>query len=165
MASVETLIQLPEVEFGADALNDRPREPANVFLSHSRKDATVPRQLSAALEGRRVDGWVDWEDIPPSADWWREVCAVTSARCRRSSIRCAGSTGYICARLTRSRPGCPRSRLRTRRFRHSVRAGTSQEIPSGVLATSESLPSLSSRARPCAPPTRAARQRSQRRNR
>jgi WD40 repeat protein len=62
MAFMETLIQRPE--------------PPHVFLSYSRTDAAVARQLLTALEGRRVDAWVDWEDIPPSADWWREVCAA-----------------------------------------------------------------------------------------
>ena len=55
------------------------REPARVFLSYSRRDAPVARRVVTALEGRRVDAWVDWEDIPPSADWWREVCAAIEA--------------------------------------------------------------------------------------
>lgn len=59
---------------------DGSAQGANVFLSYSRKDAAAVRQLLTALEGRHVDAWVDWEDIPPSADWWQEVCsAIESA--------------------------------------------------------------------------------------
>ena len=54
-------------------------QPTNVFLSYSRKDAATAQRLLTSLEGRRVDAWVDWEDIPPSADWWREVCAAIEA--------------------------------------------------------------------------------------
>ena len=53
--------------------------PTHVFLSYSRTDAAVARQLLTVLEGRRVDAWVDWEDIPPSADWWGEVRAAIEA--------------------------------------------------------------------------------------
>src|SRR5688572_23847458 len=60
-------------------VNDGDRGPARVFLSYSRRDALVARRVVTALEGRRVDAWVDWEDIPPSADWWREVCAAIEA--------------------------------------------------------------------------------------
>lgn len=49
---------------------------ASVFLSYSRKDAGVVRRLVAALESERLGAWVDWEDIPPSAEWWGEVCAA-----------------------------------------------------------------------------------------
>jgi WD40 repeat protein len=73
---MESLIHVNEPGSRPAPANAASREPANVFLSYSRKDAAVARQLLAALEGRRVDAWVDWEDIPPSADWWREVCAA-----------------------------------------------------------------------------------------
>jgi WD40 repeat protein len=48
---------------------------ADVFISYSRRDTEFVRRLHErlAVEGR--DTWVDWEDIPASADWWREVCA------------------------------------------------------------------------------------------
>lgn len=59
--------------------NEPSRDPANVFLSYSRQDAAAARQLLTALAGRRVEAWVDWEDIPPSADWWREVRAAIEA--------------------------------------------------------------------------------------
>lgn len=46
---------------------------ADVFLSYSRKDAEFVRRLDAALADREREAWVDWEDIPPTAEWWEEV--------------------------------------------------------------------------------------------
>jgi WD40 repeat protein len=46
---------------------------SRVFLSYSRADAPFARRLLEALEGRGVQAWIDWDDIPPSAEWWKEV--------------------------------------------------------------------------------------------
>jgi WD40 repeat protein len=46
---------------------------ADVFISYSRKDADFVHRLTDALAARSRDVWVDWEDIPASADWWSEV--------------------------------------------------------------------------------------------
>lgn len=48
---------------------------ASVFISYSRKDQEFARQLYAALEAAKRDAWVNWEGIPPSAEWLREVYA------------------------------------------------------------------------------------------
>lgn len=48
----------------------------DVFISYSRKDGEFVNRLYDALiaSGRtHEDIWVDWEDIPPSADWKSEV--------------------------------------------------------------------------------------------
>jgi hypothetical protein len=45
----------------------------DVFISYSRKDKTFVRQLHAGLAALNRDVWVDWEDIPPTADWWNEI--------------------------------------------------------------------------------------------
>lgn len=45
----------------------------DVFISYSRKDVDFVRRLHEALALEQRDSWVDWEDIPASADWWREV--------------------------------------------------------------------------------------------
>jgi len=44
-----------------------------VFISYSRKDKEFARKLTDALAMRKLDSWVDWQDIPPSADWVEEV--------------------------------------------------------------------------------------------
>jgi WD40 repeat protein len=46
---------------------------SRVFLSYSRTDAAFARRLLDALESRGLQAWIDWDDIPPSAEWWREV--------------------------------------------------------------------------------------------
>jgi WD40 repeat protein len=51
----------------------------DVFISYSRKDADFVRRLHTALAANGRDTWVDWEDIPASADWWREVMAGIEA--------------------------------------------------------------------------------------
>ena len=50
-----------------------------VFVSYSRKDKDFVRRLHEALTAQNRDTWVDWEDIPPTADWWKEVCAGIEA--------------------------------------------------------------------------------------
>jgi len=47
----------------------------DVFISYSRKDSDFMRRLHEALTKHQRDIWVDWEDIPLSADWWKEICA------------------------------------------------------------------------------------------
>jgi WD40 repeat protein len=47
----------------------------DVFLSYSRRDIEFVRRLHGALTARQKDVWVDWEDIPPTAEWLVEVFA------------------------------------------------------------------------------------------
>lgn len=46
---------------------------ADVFVSYSRRDSEFVRRLVDGLTARGKDVWVDWEDIPPSADWFDEI--------------------------------------------------------------------------------------------
>jgi WD40 repeat protein len=46
---------------------------ADAFVSYSRRDKDLVERLNAALEGRDRDVWVDWEDIPPTADWLAQI--------------------------------------------------------------------------------------------
>src|SRR5450631_776446 len=48
----------------------------DVFLSYSRADQPFVRRLHAALDALGVESWVDWEGIPPTAEWMREVQAA-----------------------------------------------------------------------------------------
>ncbi len=52
---------------------------ADVFVSYSRADEPFVRRLDAALRERGLDPWVDWEDIPPTADWLARVHAGIDA--------------------------------------------------------------------------------------
>ncbi|MDD2922548.1 MAG: toll/interleukin-1 receptor domain-containing protein [Anaerolineales bacterium] len=44
-----------------------------LFISYSRKDTDFARKLAAQLETEGLEIWVDWEDIPPSVDWMKEI--------------------------------------------------------------------------------------------
>ncbi len=46
---------------------------SDVFISYSRKDVAFAHILVDALKARNLETWIDWEDIPPSADWLSEI--------------------------------------------------------------------------------------------
>ena len=46
---------------------------AKLFVSYSRKDSAVARKIIQALADMGQDIWVDWEDIPPAADWMEQI--------------------------------------------------------------------------------------------
>ncbi|MBK8026699.1 MAG: tetratricopeptide repeat protein [Chloroflexi bacterium] len=46
---------------------------ADVFISYSRHNIAFARQLFAALQDGGRDSWVDWDDIPMSAEWWQSI--------------------------------------------------------------------------------------------
>jgi hypothetical protein len=45
----------------------------SVFISYAREDQPFVRRLDAALESGGRGAWVDWEGIPPTADWMAEI--------------------------------------------------------------------------------------------
>jgi hypothetical protein len=45
----------------------------DVFISYSRRDKIFVQRLHEALVVNGRDTWVDWEDIPLTADWWAEI--------------------------------------------------------------------------------------------
>lgn len=45
----------------------------DVFISYSRKNKDFVVRLHRALSELNRDVWVDWEDIPLTADWWQEI--------------------------------------------------------------------------------------------
>ena len=46
---------------------------AKVFVSYSRKDIEFAKRLTAELQKSDLDFWIDWEGIPPTVNWWREI--------------------------------------------------------------------------------------------
>jgi WD40 repeat protein len=46
---------------------------SDVFISYSRKDTAFVRNLHDALKVAGRESWVDWEGIPPSAEWMGEI--------------------------------------------------------------------------------------------
>jgi hypothetical protein len=53
---------------------------ADIFISYSRRDREFVHRLNGALNRAGHDVWVDWEDIPPTAEWMEEInSAIDSA--------------------------------------------------------------------------------------
>src|SRR6185436_14909945 len=46
---------------------------AKVFISYSRKDIEFAKRLTRELQKSDLDFWIDWEGIPPTVDWWKEI--------------------------------------------------------------------------------------------
>jgi hypothetical protein len=46
---------------------------SDVFISYSRADAAFVAVLHEALKARNRECWIDWNDIPPVADWLEEI--------------------------------------------------------------------------------------------
>jgi hypothetical protein len=46
---------------------------SDVFISYSRKDKAFVQQLHQSLIAQKRDVWIDWEDIPATANWWNEI--------------------------------------------------------------------------------------------
>lgn len=46
---------------------------AKLFVSYSRKDSVLARRINQALLDAGQEVWVDWEDIPPAADWLEQI--------------------------------------------------------------------------------------------
>src|SRR5262245_3577322 len=46
---------------------------ADVFISYSRHNKDFAQNIFEKLEATMRDAWIDWEGIPLSSDWWREI--------------------------------------------------------------------------------------------
>jgi hypothetical protein len=44
-----------------------------LFVSYSRKDTEITRRITERFEADGLEAWVDWQDIPPSIDWMKEI--------------------------------------------------------------------------------------------
>ncbi|HRP23458.1 TIR domain-containing protein [Thauera sp.] len=51
----------------------------SIFISYSRLDTDFVRRLHAGIVAHGRETWVDWEGIPPTADWMREIHAAIDA--------------------------------------------------------------------------------------
>ncbi|HYU57354.1 MAG TPA: TIR domain-containing protein [Actinomycetota bacterium] len=72
---------------------------ADLFVSYSRKDLEFVRGLHRLLTARGKDVWVDWEDIPPTAEWEEEIArAVDSADAFLFVLSPDSVASRVCAR-------------------------------------------------------------------
>jgi hypothetical protein len=44
-----------------------------LFISYSRKDTEFARRLTESFAAQNMEAWVDWQDIPPTVDWMKEI--------------------------------------------------------------------------------------------
>ena len=44
-----------------------------LFVSYSRQDTEFTRRITDSLQADGMEAWVDWQDIPPSVDWMKEI--------------------------------------------------------------------------------------------
>ena len=71
----------------------------DVFISYSRGDQPFVRRLYEALGEKQRRAWVDWEGIPPTADWLREVfAAIESADTFVFVLSAASLASNVCMR-------------------------------------------------------------------
>ena len=45
----------------------------SLFISYSRRDSRFAHKLTEAFKDQNWDFWIDWEGIPPTVDWWKEI--------------------------------------------------------------------------------------------
>jgi len=70
---------------------------SDVFLSYSPKDGEFVRKLHDALEAAGRESWVDWEGIPPTAEWMEEIRqAIEAADTFVAVLSPASVTSEVC---------------------------------------------------------------------
>lgn len=52
---------------------------SDVFISYAREDQAYVERIVKAIADRHYEVWIDWEDIPQTADWWEEIKAGINA--------------------------------------------------------------------------------------
>jgi hypothetical protein len=45
----------------------------SLFISYNHKDKAFALRLTESFKDQDLDYWIDWEDIPPTVDWWKEI--------------------------------------------------------------------------------------------
>ena len=70
---------------------------ADVFISYSRRDKAFVQRLHEALKARGREAWVDWEGIPPTAEWMQEIrSAIDSAQAFLFVISPQSASSEVC---------------------------------------------------------------------
>jgi WD40 repeat protein len=52
---------------------------SDFFISYAREDQAFVRRLHEALSEEKRQTWVDWQDIPPTAEWLKEIYSAIEA--------------------------------------------------------------------------------------
>jgi len=51
----------------------------DVFISYSRRDGALIRELQISLKQNGLEAWIDWNDIPPSSEFLKEIFTAIEA--------------------------------------------------------------------------------------
>lgn len=71
---------------------------ADIFISYAREDIDFVRRLHEALAERERETWIDFEGIPPSAEWLAEIrSAIDSAQAFVFVLTPASAASKVCA--------------------------------------------------------------------
>ncbi len=80
---------------------------ADAFISYGREDADFVHRLQEALKSREKSTWVDWEGIPPTAEWLQSVyAAIEQAEAFLFVISPDSVTSGVCAQELRHAVEC-----------------------------------------------------------
>jgi WD40 repeat protein len=60
-------------------MSEKAPSTSKVLISYSRKDKEFVKKLNDYLDVSGAEAWVDWEGIPPSADWMKEISSAIEA--------------------------------------------------------------------------------------
>jgi|SRR5262245_42036883 len=114
---------------------------ADLFISYSRKDKDFVQRLAQALLAHKREAWVDWKDIPLTAEWQQEIFSnieradnfafiispdsLASTNCKREIDHAAASNKRMIPILYRSVPddAVPETIARFQRLEIPVGAG------------------------------------------
>jgi DNA-binding beta-propeller fold protein YncE len=75
----QTVLKPHEINDQREKETIQPVKLARVFISYSRKDIAFARILNDAIHDKGLESWIDWQDIPPSAEWLAEVYMAIEA--------------------------------------------------------------------------------------
>jgi WD40 repeat protein len=68
------------------------------FISYSRRNKEFIQTLASALKKANREVWVDWEDIPQGAEWWKEIeSGIEGANAFLFVITPDSMTSEVCA--------------------------------------------------------------------
>jgi WD40 repeat protein len=130
---------------------------AAIFISYSRKDKGFVRRLADALAAQQREAWVDWKDIPLTAEWQTEIFAnieaadnfifvispesIASANCRREIERAVANNKRIIPIYHRAVPdgGIPESIARFQHLDFADEGGFDSEFVALIRALDTDL--------------------------
>ena len=87
----------------SDSEHDRdsflaPGEATDVFVSYAHEDRDFVVKVHQALRGRGRTAWVDWDGIPPSAEWMTEIeNAIIRAQAYVFVVSLQSASSPVCA--------------------------------------------------------------------